>query len=120
MEQGTTYVSIAHRPALRAFHDRMLAIGDGKMGWTLTDLKRDAYIEQVVKSAKASVVDDETAESMAKFQEERSEAYSDLRNKRPMPTNGTFVSAQATQVGLLHVGLYQSTMRLRLFGKSRP
>ena len=47
MEQGTTYISIAHRPALRAFHDRMLAIGDGKLGWTLTELTRSKYVEQV-------------------------------------------------------------------------
>ena len=28
-----TYITIAHRPVLRAYHDYSLAIGDGKQGW---------------------------------------------------------------------------------------
>ena len=43
-----------------------------EQGWTLTELERSSYIEQVVKSAKASVVDSDTAKSMAQFQHERS------------------------------------------------
>jgi hypothetical protein len=34
-----TYITIAHRPTLRAYHDRLLAIGDGKHGFTLTDIE---------------------------------------------------------------------------------
>jgi hypothetical protein len=46
----------------------------------------------VLKSAKAAVIDDDTAASMAKHQEERSSGYSDLRNKRPMPAENTTLS----------------------------
>ena len=46
----------------------------------------------MLKSAKAAVIDDDTAASMAKHQEERSSGYSDLRNKRPMPAENTTLS----------------------------
>ena len=68
----------------------MLAIGDGQLGWTMTDLQRSSYLEQVLKTAKASVINENTAVSMAQHQEERSSTYSDLRNKRAMPENTTF------------------------------
>lgn len=29
-EHQVTYITIAHRPALKAYHERMLSIGDGK------------------------------------------------------------------------------------------
>lgn len=34
-EWDITYITIAHRPVLRAYHDLSLAIGDGKQGWKL-------------------------------------------------------------------------------------
>ena len=37
-EMGVSFITISHRPALRAFHDRMLTIGDGKGGYTLEDI----------------------------------------------------------------------------------
>jgi hypothetical protein len=32
LEHKISYITIAHRPALRAYHDRILSIGDGKQG----------------------------------------------------------------------------------------
>ena len=68
----------------------MLAIGDGQLGWTMTELQRSSYLEQVLTNAKASVINEDTAASMAHHQEERSSTYSDLRNKRMMPKYTTF------------------------------
>jgi hypothetical protein len=42
---GVTYITISHRPALMAFHDRMLAIGDGKKGWELSDIDRARHLK---------------------------------------------------------------------------
>ena len=33
-----TYITISHRPTLKAFHDRILTIGDGKAGFTLVPI----------------------------------------------------------------------------------
>jgi ABC-type uncharacterized transport system fused permease/ATPase subunit len=42
-----TYITIAHRPALRVWHRRMLAIGDGKQGWSLTDIDQQEHMQKV-------------------------------------------------------------------------
>ena len=35
MIQQVTYITISHRPTLKAFHNQILTIGDGKQGYTL-------------------------------------------------------------------------------------
>ena len=45
-----TYITISHRPALMAFHDRMLAIGDGKQGWKMTDIDRKQHLAHFKKA----------------------------------------------------------------------
>ena len=58
MRQRDRYITIAHRPALKAYHDRMLSIGDGKQGFTLSTIpqaeKREA---QAAISASAKAAD---------------------------------------------------------------
>ena len=49
---GITYITISHRPALQAFHDRMLAIGDGKRGWKITTIDRDRHLREFKKISK--------------------------------------------------------------------
>lgn len=80
-----TYVTISHRPALQAYHDQMLAIGDGKCGFTLTDIDRQVHAKRTFAMAAASVIDKPTEQSIAKHLEERSEPYKDMRDKSPVP-----------------------------------
>ena len=40
-EQKITYITIAHRPQLKSYHDQMLSIGDGHQGWKLEKIERD-------------------------------------------------------------------------------
>jgi ABC-type uncharacterized transport system fused permease/ATPase subunit len=60
LENNITFVTISHRPALQAYHDQMLAIGDGKCGFTLTDIDRSAHAKATLAMAKASVIDKDT------------------------------------------------------------
>jgi ABC-type uncharacterized transport system fused permease/ATPase subunit len=53
-----TYITISHRPALQQFHDRILAIGDGKSGFTITDVP-DSIKEQAKTNSKGGSVDDD-------------------------------------------------------------
>eukprot|EP01051_Picozoa_sp_SAG22_P002810 SAG22_NODE_129_length_18679_cov_40.656028_9_plen_114_part_00 len=57
LEHGITYVTISHRPALQAYHDQMLAIGDGKCGFTLTEIDRSVHAKKTLAMAKASKID---------------------------------------------------------------
>merc|ERR1719329_174095 len=42
-EMGITYITISHRPALKAFHDAQLNLtGDGKGGWEWNTIDREA------------------------------------------------------------------------------
>ena len=79
LEFGVTFVTISHRPALQACearlppaalflalsavspptqlgwadHEQMLAIGDGKCGFTLTDIDRSLHAKKTLAMAKA-------------------------------------------------------------------
>ena len=44
IDNEITYITIAHRPALQAYHDNMLAIGDGKQGFQMQELLADAEL----------------------------------------------------------------------------
>jgi ABC-type multidrug transport system ATPase subunit len=55
--QATAYITIAHRPALKAYHDRLLSIGDGRQGFTLEAIPKDVKLaaqEVIAASAKAA------------------------------------------------------------------
>lgn len=84
-EHKITYITIAHRPALRAYHDRMLAIGDGKQGWSMTSINREAAMTRTLEMAKRSVVSEGEENSIQNYMNARSEPYSDGRNLKPMP-----------------------------------
>ena len=56
-DQRCAYITIAHRPALKAYHDRVLSIGDGKQGFTLEPIpaaERAAAMSAVDQSAEAA------------------------------------------------------------------
>ena len=85
LENEITFVTISHRPALQAYHDQMLAIGDGKCGYTLTDIDRTAHTKTTLAMARASVISKDTEQSIARHAEARSLPYADMRNKAPLP-----------------------------------
>ena len=49
-----------------ADHEQMLAIGDGKCGFTLTDIDQSLHAKKTLAMAKASVIDKDTEQSIAK------------------------------------------------------
>ena len=86
--------------ALKAFHDRILAIGDGKQGFTITEIsaeERSAAKEVVDAEAEAAGGADEDAELRSLLQK-RSKPYRErqddrFRNKEDdnLPTRSFFV-----------------------------
>ena len=70
-----TYITIAHRPALQAYHDNMLAIGDGKQGFRMTKIENTAIKEKVRNLAIASKLPKEIEESTKAFKDKRSQKY---------------------------------------------
>eukprot|EP01052_Picozoa_sp_SAG31_P021293 SAG31_NODE_1639_length_7669_cov_13.434082_6_plen_143_part_00 len=72
-----TYITIAHRPALQAYHDKMLAIGDGEQGFTITPIANSEIKEKVRNLAIASKVPKEIEESTKAFKTARSKKYQD-------------------------------------------
>ena len=72
---GITYITISHRPALQAFHDRMLAIGDGKRGWKITTIDRDRHLREFKKKLKTKAVSNDAELSIKKFLDQRSKNY---------------------------------------------
>lgn len=81
-----TYITIAHRPALKSYHGQLLSIGDGKQGFTLEPIERDEeLIAQTLRNAKASVVSREEEQSMRDFKNSRSVTYSGRATIKPMP-----------------------------------
>jgi ABC-type uncharacterized transport system fused permease/ATPase subunit len=84
-EHSITYVTISHRPALLAYHDQRLAIGDGKCGFTLTAIDRAKHATSVLALARASVVDSDTENSIKRHLEARSEPYAALQVAPPLP-----------------------------------
>ena len=63
----------------------MLAIGDGKCGFTLTDIDRAVHTKTTLAMARASVIDKPTEQAIAKHLEARGQPYADLRDKAPVP-----------------------------------
>ena len=84
-----TYITIAHRPVLRAYHDLSLAIGDGEQGWKLEQIDRSLTSARALQMAKASVVSAEDEQSMRALQRLRSEPFASRKELKAIPTRGT-------------------------------
>jgi ABC-type uncharacterized transport system fused permease/ATPase subunit len=85
-EHQVTYITIAHRPALKSYHQQLLSIGDGQQGFTLEPIERDEkLIARTLHSAKASIVSQEDEQSMLAFKKSRSAAYATQAEIKPMP-----------------------------------
>ena len=89
-EAKITYITIAHRPALRVWHKRMLAIGDGAMGWKLTDIDQQEHYQKVLAAAKASVLSSETQARLRASLEARNVPYKHLAVEKAMPEKTTW------------------------------
>eukprot|EP00943_MAST-04B_sp_MAST-4B-sp1_P009537 g9537.t1 len=72
---GITYITISHRPALQAFHDRMLAIGDGKRGWKITKIDRDRHLTEFKNNLRLKAVSSDAELSIKQFLDDRSKEY---------------------------------------------
>jgi hypothetical protein len=78
-----TYVTISHRPALLAYHDTLLAIGDGKCGFTLSSIDRSKHAAVVGKLTAASTLDKEN--SIKAHLRTRSAKYGRMQQTRSLP-----------------------------------
>jgi ABC-type uncharacterized transport system fused permease/ATPase subunit len=89
-ELEMSYITISHRPALIAYHDQILTIGDGQAGFTLRQLgtKRERQErlkqQQAQQGARGAAVDQGAAlgdaeQSIKLHQEKRSEPYAALQ-----------------------------------------
>ena len=76
---------ISHRPALLAYHDTLLAIGDGKCGFTLSTIERSVHAAAVGKLTAASVVDKDTENSIKAHLTQRSAGYDKMAKLRALP-----------------------------------
>ena len=79
-----TYITISHRPALMAFHERILTIGDGKCGFTLNDVDHSRIPQKEMALAMSSVkaaVDQNAEQKIAECLEARSEQYKHLESR---------------------------------------
>jgi ABC-type uncharacterized transport system fused permease/ATPase subunit len=77
-----TYITISHRPALMAFHDRMLAIGDGKQGWRLTDIDRAQHRALFERNLVEKATPEKVEMQIKANADERSAPYRQLLKKR--------------------------------------
>ena len=81
------------RPTLRAYHTRMLAIGDGKHGFTLSDIDTSLMASKVLAMAKASMVSDEEEASIRAHKASRDEPFSELKAVKELPQRSTLSRA---------------------------
>ena len=73
-----SYITIAHRPALQAYHRRMLSIGVGEGGFTLSDIDQGQMSEQVRAMAKVDEIPKNVEQSIKAHADTRSKDYRDL------------------------------------------
>ena len=88
-----SFVTISHRPTLREFHDQVLAIGDGKQGFTLETIPKSAAASPTTVAAR-SAQQPSDAEIRA-FSQSRSSKY-DFKQKTTLEKSSTV--AQLKQV----------------------
>ena len=106
-KRGITFITIAHRPVLRAYHDFSLAIGDGKLGWKLEAIDKDGMQEKAKNMAEKSVVAADVEESIKQHSERRSEKYASKKVVKEMPKGSTWGRA----VRMIHLWMNRSTTR---------
>ena len=63
----------------------MLAIGDGKHGFTLSDIDTSLMASKVLAMAKASMVSDEEEASIRAHKASRDEPFSELKEVKELP-----------------------------------
>ena len=80
----TLTLNTNHIPCCWA-HDQLLAIGDGKCGFTLSAIERDVHAVAVGKLTAASMVDKATETRIKAHLTERSKPYSNLQKPRKLP-----------------------------------
>jgi hypothetical protein len=71
----------------------MLAIGDGKHGFTLSEIDTSLMASKVLALAKASTVSDEEEASIRAHKATRDAAYSELKAVKPLPSRPTLSRA---------------------------
>lgn len=87
VSQRISYITIAHRPALQAYHKRMLAIGDGECGFTLSDIDRDPISVDVRRKVKMEEIPANVEQSIKMHADARSRHYRNVLDKQPnMPS----------------------------------
>ena len=63
----------------------MLAIGDGKHGFTLTDIDRSEMAAKVLAMAQASLVTDEEEASIRRHKTKRDAPFEELKEVKELP-----------------------------------
>jgi hypothetical protein len=92
-----TYITISHRPALMAFHERILTIGDGKCGFTLNDVDHSRIPQKEMALAKSSVkaaVDQNAEKKIADCLKARSAKYAHLESRRHKKIRSTSTTSR--------------------------
>lgn len=84
-KHNITYVTISHRPALLAYHDTLLAIGDGKRGFMLSPIERSKHAATVGVLTAASTVNKDTESSIKAHLTARSTKYNKMQRVRALP-----------------------------------
>jgi ABC-type uncharacterized transport system fused permease/ATPase subunit len=83
-----SFITIAHRPALQAYHKRMLTIGEGECGFNLSDIDSSRSSARALVIAKVDEIPKNVEQSIKKHAETRSEDYRELLSstKPQMPS----------------------------------
>ena len=139
-ELSITVITISHRPALLAFHSRLLTIGDGRQGWKLTDVDRSKHQQQIVNGSGTDGRMDgaKALEAAASHQEARSAPYAALHKRRTdttiqakhgtlgrflsvvkiaLPKGGHMYSRVALLLAVMAVQTRVSTRSVRILGE---
>lgn len=102
-----TYITISHRPALMAFHERILTIGDGKCGFTLNDVDHSRIPQKEMALAMSSVkaaVDQNAEKKIADCLKERSEKYSHLQSRGEKKIRNTSTASRFRRLLSISMG----------------
>eukprot|EP01048_Picozoa_sp_COSAG05_P025599 COSAG05_NODE_6585_length_934_cov_0.814371_1_plen_197_part_10 len=84
VENAITYITIAHRPARRAYHKRMLSIGDGKQGYSITEIDTKEIEQKVFAAARNSVLSDSLETAIRTHKQARNAQYKAYDADKPL------------------------------------
>jgi ABC-type uncharacterized transport system fused permease/ATPase subunit len=93
-ELKITFVTISHRLTLRERHDQVLAIGDGKQGFTLTKIDKSLFAAETQRTNASKQAPSEQPPSeleMQQFAVQRSEKYAGMKQKADFKPTETMV-----------------------------